>query len=401
MKKDVEERAIAVPGFRFGAAACGIKASGLADVGVVACDRPATAAAAFTRNLFRAAPVVVARERLRSGRLQAIAVNSGNANACTGRRGLADARRTCDVAARALAVAPALVAPASTGIIGVPLPMAELENGIAVAVASAEQGGLWRFARAIMTSDAFPKVASETVAIGRRRVTLAGIAKGAGMIAPDMATLLVFFLTDAALRRREAAAIARAVCSESFNELSVDGDTSTNDSLFLLAGGAAENDPPAAGSAAFRALERAACRIGTELARQVAMDGEGATKVVAIEVTGAPSASAARRVARTVGGSTLVKTAFFGSDPNWGRIACAIGYAGVSVDPDRVAIRIGDAVVFRRGTGVAEGREAARAAMADGEFTVRIDLASGSGRARFLTSDLSHDYVEFNSAYTT
>jgi glutamate N-acetyltransferase/amino-acid N-acetyltransferase len=401
VKRDVEERPIAVPGFRFGAAACGIKQSGAPDVAVLAADRPATAAAAFTRNAFRAAPVDVARERIRAGRLQALIVNSGNANACTGPRGRADAERACALAGRALGVPAQLVAPASTGIIGVPLPMDRLEQGVAAATASADAAGLWRFARAIMTSDAYPKVASDTVTIGRRRVTIAGIAKGAGMIAPDLATLLVFFATDAALGKREARAVVGAIGEQCLNGLSVDGDTSTNDSLFLLASGAAENALPAAGSAAYRSFERAARAIGDELARLVAADGEGATKVVTIEVGGAPSAKAARQVARTVGESTLVKAAFYGSDPNWGRIACAIGYSGVRVDPERVTIRIGDAIVFRRGTGVVAGREQARAAMLGSDFTVRIDLGLGKAGARCITSDLSHEYVEFNSAYTT
>jgi glutamate N-acetyltransferase / amino-acid N-acetyltransferase len=401
VKRDVDERPIFVPGFGFGAAACGIKASGLPDVAIVACERPATAAATFTRNRFAAAPVTVARERLRANRLQAIVVNSGNANACTGRRGLADAHHACALAARALKVPPGLVAPASTGIIGTPLPRRELELGIAAAAVSIAPDGLWRFARAIMTSDAFPKVSTTTVTVGRQRVMVAAIAKGAGMIAPDLATLLVFLLTDAVIAPAAAKAIVRAVSAEAFNGLSVDGDTSTNDSLFLLASGAAGNPGAKAGSPAARAIERAATEVGVDLARQVAADGEGATKLVTIEVGGAPSPAAARKVARAVGSSTLVKTAFFGGDPNWGRIACAIGASGVPIDPERVTIRLGRAVVFRRGLGVEAGRVSAREAMAGQEITVRIDLGGGSSRGRLITSDLSHDYVEFNSAYTT
>jgi glutamate N-acetyltransferase/amino-acid N-acetyltransferase len=230
---------------------------------------------------------------------------------------------------------------------------------------------------------------------------VAGIAKGAGMIAPDLATLLVFVVTDAAVAPTVARRVVRATAEDAFNGLSVDGDTSTNDALFLLASGAAENAAVRAGSKEASALARAASDVGLELARQVAADGEGATKLVTVEVSGAASAAAARRVARAVGESTLVKAAFFGADPNWGRIACAVGYAGVPVDPDRVVIRIGRAVVFRRGQGVEAGRAAAREAMAGSEFTVRIELGGGDGRARLITGDLSHDYVEFNSAYTT
>ncbi len=401
MKKKVDERGVRVPGFRFGAASCGIKKSGLADLALAMADRPATVGAAFTRNSFRAAPVDVASERVRRGRLQAIVVNSGNANACTGRRGLADARRSCAIAARSLGIDEKLVAPASTGIIGVPLPMGALSAGVDVAATSLDADGLGRFARAIMTSDAYPKIAHTKLSLGRRRVTVAAVAKGAGMICPDMATLLVFFFTDALLGVREARSLARRICDRSLNALSVDGDTSTNDSLFLLASGDAGNSAPAPASSALRSLEKAVDDLGWEIARLVAADGEGSTKLVTIEVSGAPSVEAARRVARTVGNSSLVKTAFFGSDPNWGRIACAVGYSGVPVEPERVSIRIGDAFVFRRGEGVGAGREKARIAMKRPEFAVRIDLGRGAAQARYVTGDLSTDYVRFNSAYST
>ena len=401
MKKKVDERGVRVPGFRFGAASCGIKKSGLADLALAMADRPATVGAAFTRNSFRAAPVDVASERVRRGRLQAIVVNSGNANACTGRRGLADARRSCAIAARSLGIDEKLVAPASTGIIGVPLPMGAVSAGVDVAATALDADGLGRFARAIMTSDAYPKIAHTKLSLGRRRVTVAAVAKGAGMICPDMATLLVFFFTDAVLGVREARSLARRICDRSLNALSVDGDTSTNDSLFLLASGDAGNSAPAPASSALRSLEKAVDDLGWQIARLVAADGEGSTKLVTIEVSGAPSVEAARRVARTVGNSSLVKTAFFGSDPNWGRIACAVGYSGVPVEPERVSIRIGDAFVFRRGEGVGAGREKARIAMKRPEFAVRIDLGRGAAQARYVTGDLSTDYVRFNSAYST
>ncbi|MFM7142324.1 MAG: bifunctional glutamate N-acetyltransferase/amino-acid acetyltransferase ArgJ, partial [Alphaproteobacteria bacterium] len=398
MKKKVDEKGVRVPGFRFGAAACGIKKSGVADLGVIVADQPAVAAAAFTKNSFRAAPVEVASEKIRAGRLQALVVNSGNANACTGRAGLAAARRSCAIAAGFLDLDERLVAPASTGVIGVPLPLDAVEAGVEVAADSLEVDGMGRFARAIMTSDAYPKIAHASVTIGRRRVSIAAIAKGAGMICPDMATLLVFFLTDAVVGVREARRLVRRICSTSLNSLSVDGDTSTNDSLFLLASGEAGNDAPAADSPAMGLLEDAVDEVGWEIARLVAADGEGSTKLVTIEVRGAAGDGEAHRVARTVGNSSLVKTAFFGSDPNWGRIACAIGYSGVRVDPAKVTIRIGDAVVFRRGEGVPAGRAGARVAMKRPEFDVRIDLGDGAGRARYVTGDLSTEYVKFNSA---
>ncbi len=401
MKKKVDEKGVRVPGFRFGAAACGIKKSGVADLGLIVADQPAVAAAAFTRNSFRAAPVEVASEKIRTGRLQALVVNSGNANACTGRAGLAAARRTCALAARFLDLDERLVAPASTGIIGVPLPVDAVEVGIEVAADSLEVDGMGRFARAIMTSDAYPKIAHASLSVGRRRVSIAAIAKGAGMICPDMATLLVFFLTDAVLGPKEAKALARRICVRSLNSLSVDGDTSTNDSLFLLASGEAGNEAPGLDAPGFRAIESAVDEVGWEIARLVASDGEGSTKLVTIEVVGAPGDGEAHRVARTVGNSSLVKTAFFGSDPNWGRIACAVGYSGVRVDPRKVTIRIGDTIVFRRGEGIDAGRARARESMKRPEFEVRIDLGGGRGRARYVTGDLSTEYVRFNSAYST
>ena len=400
MKLEVDERSIVVPGFRFGGATCGIKASGAPDCGVIIADRPATAAAVFTRNRFAAAPVAVARERIRRGRLRSIVVNSGNANACTGREGLADARATCAVAARELGIAADLVAPASTGIIGVRLPMDRLTEGTRAAIEGSSEDGLWRFARAIMTTDAFPKVASEELTLGRRPVTIATIGKGAGMMAPNMATLLVFVLTDALVELGVARRALREACDASFNALSVDGDTSTNDSVFLLAGGAS-GARVAAGSSAARAFGAALTRVAQQVARMVVADGEGATRLVTIEVRGASGETAARRVAAAVGRSMLVKTAFFGADPNWGRIACAIGYSGVALDPQRVRIRIGEVEVFRGGCGVAGTEEAARRVMQEREFRLQISLGAGRGAATFLASDLSHAYVELNSAYST
>ncbi len=400
VKRVVRETPIEVAGFRFGAAACGIKASRRADCGLIVADEPVTAAAVFTRNRFAAAPVVLGRERVRSGRLQALFINSGNANACTGRQGLVDARRTCRVVGGHLGLSPDLVAPSSTGVIGVPLPMARLERGAAAAVKNASSRGIWRFARAIRTTDAFSKLSAETVRIGGRSITVVGVAKGAGMIAPDMATLLVTILTDAAVTAAQARWLAREVAGGSFNELSVDGDSSTNDSLYVLASGHAGN-AIARDRGSLEALRRAAVGVGDSLARMVALDGEGATKAVSIEVSGAASTSAARQVAETVSRSLLVKTAFHGADPNWGRIACAVGYSGVAFEPTAVSISIDDVTVFRRGAGLSGVAARARRRMKREEFSVRIKIGSGPGRARMITSDLSPAYVRFNSAYTS
>lgn len=400
MKRKIKQEPVEVRGFRFGATACGIKPSRRSDCGVIVAEEPAVAAAVFTRNRFAAAPVIVGRKRVAAGRLQALVVNSGNANACTGRQGISDAERACRVAAGELGIASDLIAPLSTGVIGAPLPMPRLERGIRAALGSATSGGLWKFARAIRTTDAFSKVASARVRLGRDEVTIAGIAKGAGMIAPDMATLLVFVLTDARLSPAQARTIARAVAGGSFNELSVDGDTSTNDSLYVLASGAAGNAIPR-GAKALGRLRRAAVDVGDALSRMVAIDGEGATKAVSITVEGASSDATARRVVETIGRSLLVKTAFHGADPNWGRIACAAGYSGVKFDPDRVSIAIDDVVVFARGAGIRGVQGQARRRMLREEFSVRVELGGGKGTARMITSDLSPAYVRFNSAYTT
>lgn len=299
-----------------------------------------------------------------------------------------------------LGIAPGLVAPLSTGVIGVPLPMGRIERGVRESVRSARAGGIWKFARAIRTTDAFSKVAAQRIRLGGETVTVAGVAKGAGMISPDMATLLVFILTDARLSSDRARWLAREVAAGSFNQLTVDGDTSTNDSLYVLASG---RRGPALGRSGreLTRLRDAAVAIGERLARWVALDGEGATRAVRIEVTGAATVADARRVADAVGGSTLVKAALHGSDPNWGRIACAVGYSGARFEPGRVTIAVEDVVVFRRGVGVAGARTKARRRMAAEEFSIRIGLGAGRGMARVITADLSPAYVRFNSAYTT
>jgi glutamate N-acetyltransferase/amino-acid N-acetyltransferase len=391
-----EQDAFAVPGFSFGAATAGLKESGASDIGLIVGSRPVAAGGVFTQNRFRAAPVDLAVARLGAGRLRGLVVNSGNANACTGPAGRRDAQAMCAEAAACLGIPTSDVAPASTGLIGASLPMGKLRRGIRAAARDLNPQGAVDFADAIRTTDAFAKIVATTVPGRDGPVQILGIAKGAGMIAPEMATLLVFVLTDADLSPAEARRVAREIAGASFNALSVDGDTSTNDSLFVLASGEAR-------------LRRrlplnfieAAKQIGRDLAVLVARDGEGATKVVHLDVQGAASEAEARQVARTVGRSTLVKAAFHGADPNWGRIACAIGYSGVPVDPERVRIAIGGVPVFARGVGIAGSRARARRRMQAAELEVVIHLGRGRARAGAITSDLSPAYVEFNSAYST
>lgn len=415
MKIRVHRQPVRVPGFRFAGVHCGLKQSGARDIAVICSDVPAAAAAAFTTNRVQAAPVRVGLERVPSGRLQAIVVNSGNANAYTGNDGLAVARAMCAMAGQALRIDPALIIPSSTGRIGVPLPRARIARGIRAACAALSPDGFHQALEGIMTTDAFPKFATETLHIGGARVTLAGMAKGAGMIAPRMAlaggptstvaahaTMLAYFVTDAAV---SAAGLRRALAlalPHSFNAAIVDGDTSTNDTVVLLANGMARNRPLTPAARAFPAFASAVTAMMTRLARMVVKDGEGATKVVDIVVRGARSPRDAARVADTIARSPLCKAAFFGGDPYAGRVVCAAGYSGAAFDPGRLDVYLDDVQVVRRGREIAAQVERRAAAVTrQAEFTLTLDLHAGCAEAFRMASDLTVDYVRFNSAYRT
>jgi glutamate N-acetyltransferase / amino-acid N-acetyltransferase len=386
------------PGFRFAGVAAGIKADGELDVGLIAADAAASAAAVFTQNRVAAAPVVLSRALLARtrGKVRGAVVNSGNANACTGPRGAADAR-AMGAAAKSAIGGEALIA--STGVIGRPLPMDRLAPGIAAAGAALAADGFAAFARAIMTTDKRPKVAHRTVALGGRTVTLLGATKGAGMIAPNMATTLTFVVTDAAVAPPALRRLVGAAVEPTFNAIAVDGDTSTNDTLAVLAGGATA---AATSARELRALGAALHDLLDELAHLLIGDGEGVHHVVTIEVTGARTARDARAVARRIAISPLVKTAIAGGDPNWGRLLCAVGNAGVALRPEAIAVAIGGIPVVRRGAAVAGWDPAAvAAAMRAPAYPIAIDLGQGKAAARHLACDLSHDYVTINADYTT
>jgi glutamate N-acetyltransferase/amino-acid N-acetyltransferase len=400
MKIRIRRPAICVPGFRFGSAAGGLKASGRADVAVVASEVAATAAAAFTRNRVVAAPVIVAREHARAGRARAVLVHSGNANACTGARGLAVTRAACALAGRALGAPAREILPCATGKIGVQVPRDRLLSAIGAACAQLSPGGFWRAAAAITTTDAFLKGGARRLDVTGRRITVAAMAKGAGMIAPDMATLLVLGCTDARIGGAALRGALRAALAESFQAITVDGDTSTNDTAIVLANGVAGNVPIASGSAAYGRFTAALTDLFSELARMVVLDGEGATHCVEIAVRGAPSEQAAARVARAVANSTLTRAALHGGDPNWGRILCAAGNAGVPFDPGRCRVWIDGVAVVRGGVGCG-GEQAAAERMRRREYGIVVDLGNGCGAARLRTADLSPAYVRFNSAYST
>ena len=391
---------VRVPGFRFAGVRCGLKARGR-DVALIVAAPPAVAAGVFTTNQAPAAPVQVARRRVRAGRAAAVLVHAGNANACTGRQGLETVTRATALAAELTGAQPEWVLPCATGRIGVQVPRARLLRGVRAAAAALAAGGFADAAEAITTTDAFPKTAVRRLRLGRRKITVAALGKGAGMIAPNMATLLVFVVTDARLTAAAAQTALRDAVDATLNAISVDGDTSTNDTVLLLASGAAGNRAIGSGSQDHSRFTAALTGALDEIARLVVLDGEGATKLVEVVVRGAPSPEAAVRVARAVGESTLCKAAFHGADPNWGRFVCAAGTAGVRFDADRVDVRIGGVVVSRRGRPIARALAAARQRMREREFRVELDLHEGRSSGRLRVSDLSVEYVRFNAEYTT
>ena len=395
-------------GFLAGAAAVGVKKlSEKPDVGLLVCETDAQAAAVFTQNKVCAAPVTVSRAHLAARRtMRGIVANSGNANACTGRRGLADARAMARLAAARIGCPAEAVLVASTGVIGHLMPMDKVAAGIERAAAARARGpeADLAFARAIMTTDTRPKQAGVRFPMRGRTVTVAGASKGVGMLAPNMATMLGFLTTDAPVRAALLRKVLRRAADATFNCLTVDGHTSTNDTLVLLASGLAFDagaKPIAEGSAEAAALEAAVFAVCDSLARQIADDAEGGTKTLEILVTGAAGDAEARRAAAAIANSPLVKTAFFGEDPNWGRIVSAAGYAGISSGPETMRLTLGGLVIFNRGTPVEAKAAELKAAMKAHDITVHLDLGAGKGRARYLTCDFSYDYVKINAEYTT
>jgi glutamate N-acetyltransferase/amino-acid N-acetyltransferase len=400
--RSARARALCVPGFRAAGVRCGIKARG-PDLALLVSERPAAVAGVFTRSSVVGAPVELCRRHLRGGRACAVVANSGCSNVAMGARGRRDARAMAERAARALGAPAGQVFVASTGVIGEPLPMPKLRRGIDAAARALRSDGWGEAARAIMTTDTFPKSAVARARIAGRRVTVAGIAKGSGMIEPNMATMLAFLATDAAAEPAFLRGALREACDASFNRVTVDGETSTSDTVLLLAGGAAGNpalrSPRSPGADAF---VQALHRVATALARDLARDGEGATRLVTVQVRGARSAAEAERAARRIANSLLVKTALFGGDPNWGRILQTVGAGRVGLRLERAAVTLGGVTVFRHGAsaGPAARRRAARR-LAGAEVEIAVDLGAGRAAARLWTCDLSTDYVRLNAEYTT
>lgn len=397
-----------VKGFRAAALHCGIKTTRKPDLAVLASDVPAVAAAVFTTNKIVGAPVIVGRRHIRSHMLRACVINAGCANVCTGERGLADAFEMCKLTAGGLVregeeLPISQILPSSTGVIGHFLPMDKIRAGIPKVVAqlndSAEAGEA--FAQGILTTDLVKKTARTTLTLGGKRITLAGCCKGSGMIAPNMATMLAYVATDAAIDARPLQAMLKQIADRTFNCVTVDQHTSTSDTLAVLANGLAGNRRIRGGgdAAAFADALEEVC---DSLAMQIARDGEGATKLVRVFVTGARSAGDAKRAAEAIANSALVKTAIHGSDPNWGRFVSAAGYSGAAMDADRCICKVGTLTVFRNGRPAAVNLKQVQAVMRRDEVDITVDLGAGGKAAhRMYTCDLSREYIRINADYHT
>jgi glutamate N-acetyltransferase/amino-acid N-acetyltransferase len=398
-------------GFRAGTAACGIKAftAGASaiptgqrdDLCVVHSAYPCDTGGVFTTNKVKSASVVIDQLHLQRNRVQALTINSGNANACTGAQGFRDALLMAKLSADRLDLDPDQVLVSSTGVIGRYLPMDAIKSGIGEACANLSPESGEAAARAIMTTDTVPKTAHLDVKVGNVTVRVGGMCKGSGMIHPNMATMLAYITTDAAVEPGLMGKLTKSIADRSFNQVTVDGDSSTNDSFLILANGAAGNALIAVGSADADRLAAALVEVARELSRAIARDGEGATKLITVKVVDATSDADARTAARAVASSSLVKTAVHGGDPNWGRIVCALGYSGAELALDRLHLTVGGLVVFERGAGVDVDLAAVRRSFEQPEIEIVATLGLGEGKAEAWGCDLSEEYVRINADYTT
>ena len=399
--KKINGTITAPKGFKAAGVKAGLKKSGKEDVAIIYSTSPAAAAGVFTQNTMAAAPVIVSRQVSELGRASAIVVNSGCANACTGRQGLADAQEMAGLTARLLEIEADEVFVASTGIIGVTLPMDKLAAGIKKAVSELSEEGGNKASQAILTTDTFSKACAYEFLLGGVPVRIAGIAKGSGMIHPNMATMLSFITTDAAIAAPLLKQALTDAVNVSFNMVSVDGDTSTNDMVAVLANGAGGNPLIDQTGTDYQTFAGALRQVCTELAKLVARDGEGASKFLEITVRGAANFADAKQAAMTVAKSPLVKTAFFGQDPNWGRIICAIGYSGAQALPEKTTMAIGNITIVEQGMGIGYDEQALKAVMAEHDITVTVDLGVGSAEATVWSCDFSYEYVKINGEYHT
>ena len=392
-------------GYRFSATACGLKKTGALDLALLSSDVPASAAAVFTQNLVVAAPVVLSKRNLvaSKGRLRAVIVNAGNANCATGPGGYAASVRTVEETARRLNCRTEEIVVCSTGVIGVPLPVEKILRALPGITRNRRPSArsFAEFSLAICTTDTRPKTESASFKMGGKRVHLVGCAKGAGMIHPNMATTLAFVATDANISPALLQKTLRDITGRTFNSISIDGDTSTNDTLLVLANGASGAPAIKPGTSSHRAFSRALEEVCHSLALQIVADGEGAQRVIEIEVRGSKTEAAARRIAQTIATSPLVKTAFAGGDPNWGRIFAAAGRAGVKFDPSRVDIHMAGIPVLRRGQPLDFNERAASNRLLQKDVRLVVDLHAGRAVARYWTCDFTAEYVRINASYRT
>ena len=379
---------------------CGVRDAGRRDLGLLFTELPCETAAVFTRNAIKGAPLVVTREAVETGGVRAVVANSGNANAATGERGIEDARTMQALAAEALGIEASEVAVASTGVIGVHLPMDRISSGISAASGELGEGGEG-FAESILTTDTCAKEAAVRVEIRGRTITVGGAAKGSGMIHPNMGTMLAFLTTDAAVEKRCLSETLSRVTDHTFNRVVVDGDTSPSDMALLMANGAAGNELLSLNALDYPAFAEAVEGVAQTLAREIARDGEGATRLIEVAVEGAASEESAAALAKSVVGSSLVKAAVFGEDANWGRVLTAMGCSGVTFDPDGVEIWFGPVKVFSGGEPVAHEEAEANATLAAGEVKITARLDEGDASATAWGCDLSYEYVRINGSYRT
>lgn len=388
-------------GFKAAGVKAGIKKSGNLDLAVIYTEKEAAVAGTFTQNQVFAAPVAVSKEVVKGGKAHAIVANAGCANACTGEQGLADAKAMASLTAKELSCGDTEVIVASTGVIGVNLPMDKMAAGIKNAVSELSEDGSSNAGNAIVTTDTYSKACSLEVEIGGKKVRFGAIAKGSGMIQPNMATMLCFITTDADIDQKLLQAALSDVVEVTFNMISIDGDMSTNDMAIVMANGAAGNKKITEKDADYEKFAAALKSICTGLSQRIAADGEGATKFLTINVSGAKTFADAKQVAMSVAKSPLVKTAFFGQDPNWGRVICAVGYAGVPIAPEKTVVKFGGIPVYANGVGASFDEAALRSVMSEHDIVVDIALGLGDADATVWSCDFSYEYVKINGEYHT
>lgn len=399
VKKLTSESIIAPKGFSAAGIHCGLKHK-KKDLGMIVSEVPASVAGVFTTNAIKAAPLVLTKETVYTNeKMQAIIINSGNANACTGTQGMADALQMQQLTAEKLGISPQLVGVASTGVIGEIMKMDKVVTGIDMIQPGHTLENAIDFAQSILTTDTVMKNTAYAVEIDGQEVIIAGVAKGSGMIEPNMATMLGFITTDANIEQKELQALLKKTTDTTFNAITVDGDTSTNDTVLVLANGLAQNNPLTPEHPQWSVFENVFVKVAEDLSKMIAQDGEGATKLIEVTVEGAITDEEARKIAKTVVGSPLVKTAVFGCDANWGRVICAIGYSGCTIDPTNILIKIGDTTVVEKGEPIPFSETELTAYLKNHEVKIYANLHQGDGVGKAWGCDLTYDYVQINATY--